>query len=50
MAASSTVTLDGTDRNERPIVNYEKYVIEGIAPSMNYGQFVQINVVSVKPH
>lgn len=50
VAASSMVTLDGTDRNERQIVNYEKYVIDGVAPSINYGQFVQINVVSVKPH
>ncbi|MEO6602948.1 MAG: hypothetical protein ABIQ16_23890, partial [Polyangiaceae bacterium] len=50
VAANSMVTLDGNDRNERQIVNYEKYTIDGIAGSMNYGQFVQINVVSVKPH
>ena len=50
MAANSTVTLDGTDRNERQIVNYEKYALDGIPGSMNYGQFIQINVVSVKPH
>jgi hypothetical protein len=48
--ANSAVTLDGTDRNERQIVNYEKYTIDGIAGSINYGQFIQINVVSVKPH
>lgn len=48
--ANSMVTLTGNDRNERQIVNYEKYTIEGIAGSMNYGQFAQINVVSVKPH
>lgn len=48
--ANSAVTLDGTDRNERQIVNYEKYTIDGIPGSVNYGQFIQINVVSVKPH
>lgn len=50
MAANSKVTLDGFDSNEREIVNYEKYTIEGIPGSMNYGQFIQCNVVSVKPH
>jgi len=50
MAANTTVTLDGTDRNERQIVNFEKYTIDGIAGSMNYGQFIQINVVSAQPH
>jgi hypothetical protein len=50
VAANSMVTLDGNDRNEREIVNYEKYTIDGIDGSMNFGQFVQINVVSVKPH
>jgi hypothetical protein len=50
VAANSTLTLDGTDRNERQIVNYEKYEIDGIPGSVNYGQFIQINVVSVKPH
>ena len=50
IAANSKVTLDGTDSNEREIVNYEKYAIDGIPGSMNYGQFVQCNVVSLKPH
>jgi len=50
MAANTTVTLDGNDRNERQIVNFEKYTIDGIAGSVNYGQFIQINVVSVQPH
>jgi hypothetical protein len=50
VAGNSMVTLDGTDRNERQIVNWEKYTIDGIAGSVNFGQFVQVNVVSVKPH
>jgi hypothetical protein len=50
MAANSKLTLDGNDSNERQIVNYEKYALEGIPGSMNYGQFIQCNVVSVKPH
>ncbi|HKO46603.1 MAG TPA: hypothetical protein VJV79_02705 [Polyangiaceae bacterium] len=50
VAANSKVTLDGADSNERQIVNYEKYALEGIAGSMNFGQFIQCNVVSVKPH
>ncbi|HYP75220.1 MAG TPA: hypothetical protein VER12_04680 [Polyangiaceae bacterium] len=50
MAANSKVTLDGNDSNERQIVNYEKYTLDGIPGSMNYGQFIQVNVVSVKPH
>ena len=47
MAADSKVTLDATDSNERQIVNYEQYEIDGIPGSMNHGQFIQINVVSV---
>ncbi|MES1178988.1 MAG: hypothetical protein ABUL62_32025 [Myxococcales bacterium] len=50
MAANTKVTLDGVDRNERQIVNYEKYAIDGIPGSVNFGQFVQVNVLSVKPH
>lgn len=50
MVANSKVTLDGTDSNERLIDNYEKYTFDGIAGSMNYGQFIQLNVVSVQPH
>jgi len=50
MAANTKVTLDGIDRNERQIVNFEKYTIDGIPGSVNYGQFIQINVVSAQPH
>jgi len=50
VAANSKITLSGTDTNEREIVNYEKYTIDGIPGSMNYGQFIQCNLVSVKPH
>jgi hypothetical protein len=49
MSANTKVTLDGVDTNERQIDNYEKYAIDGIPGSMNYGQFIQCNVVSVKP-
>jgi hypothetical protein len=49
MAANTQVTLDATDNNERQIVNYEEYAPDGIPGSMNYGQFIQINVVSVVP-
>jgi hypothetical protein len=49
MAANTQVTLDATDSNERQIVNYEEYALDGIPGSMNYGQFVQIDVVSVAP-
>lgn len=47
IAANGKVTLDGTDSNERMIVNYEKYAPDGIAGSMNFGQFVQIDVLAV---
>jgi hypothetical protein len=50
VAGGSKVALDVTDANERQIVNYEKYAVDGIAGSMNLGQFVQVNVISVKPH
>lgn len=50
IAANSKVTLDGTDSNEREIVNYEKYTIDGIPGSMNFGQFIQCNLVAVKAH
>jgi hypothetical protein len=49
MAANTQVTLDASDSNERQIVNYEGYALDGIPGSMNHGQFVQINVVSVVP-
>lgn len=49
VAANATVTLDATDDNERQILNYEGYAIDGIPGSMNFGQFVQINVLAVSP-
>lgn len=49
MAANTEVTLDATDSNERQIVNYEDYALDGIPGSMNHGQFVQIDVVAVAP-
>jgi hypothetical protein len=48
MAGMSKVTLDATDSNERLIVNFEKYALDGIPGSMNAGQFVQIDVVAVE--
>ena len=48
MAGMSKVTLTATDSNEREIVNYEKYALDGIPGSMNAGQFVQIDVVAVE--
>lgn len=48
VAANTQVTLDAADSNERQIVNFEKYAFDGIPGSMNFGQFVQVNVVSVK--
>lgn len=50
VAANSKVTLDCSDSNERMIDNYEKYSLDGIPGSTNLGQFLQLNVVSVKPH
>jgi hypothetical protein len=44
------VSLHATDSNEREIVNYEEYAPDGIPGSMNFGQFVQVNVVSAVPH
>lgn len=49
VAAGSKVTLGVIDSNEREIVNYEKYSVDGIDGAMNLGQFVQINVVSAEP-
>jgi hypothetical protein len=49
VAANATVTLDATDDNERQILNYEGYALDGIAGSTNHGQFVQLNVVAVSP-
>lgn len=49
MAANTTVTLTGYDENERMITNYEQYEFDDIPGSMNYGQFVQLDIVSVAP-
>jgi hypothetical protein len=49
VAGMSKVTLDVTDSNEREIVNFEKYALDGIPGSMNAGQFIQLDVVSVEP-
>jgi hypothetical protein len=50
MDANTTVVLNGTDDNEREIVNYEGYAPEGVAGSMNLGQFIELSVVAVTPH
>jgi hypothetical protein len=49
IAGGSRVTLDCNDSNEREIVNFEKYAPTGVPGSMNFGQFVQISVVSATP-
>jgi hypothetical protein len=46
---NSTVTLAAFDDNERQILNYENYTIDGLAGSVNHGQFVELAVVSVVP-
>jgi hypothetical protein len=48
MAGNTKVTLNCVDSNEREIDNFENYAIDGLAGSVNYGQFLQVNVVSVK--
>jgi len=48
IAGGATVSLEGFDDNDHLIVDYEKYMIDGINPPMNWGQFAQVNVVSVK--
>ena len=48
MTANSQVTLDVVDRNERQVVNYEKYAVVGVSGSINFGQFVQLSVVAVR--
>ncbi|HET9956516.1 MAG TPA: hypothetical protein VFQ61_18550 [Polyangiaceae bacterium] len=48
IAAGAKVTLECSDSNEREIVNYEKYTLEGLPGSLNFGQFVQVNVVAAK--
>lgn len=49
MAAGAKVTLDVNDANDHEIDNYDKKSNPGIAGSMNLGQYLQINVVSVTP-
>lgn len=49
MAANTTVSLKAFDDNERQILNYENYAIDDIGGSINFGQFVQLAVVSVVP-
>jgi hypothetical protein len=44
------VTLDVNDANDHEIDSYAKLSVDGIPPSSNLGQFVQLAVVSVKPH
>lgn len=50
MAANASVSLEGVDTNDHLIVDYEKYTVDGLTPPMNWGQFVQLNVVSAKAH
>jgi len=50
MAGNSKVTLDVNDANDHEIDNYARLSVDGIPPSSNLGQFVQLAVVSVKPH
>jgi hypothetical protein len=50
MAANTTVVLEGIDDNERLIMNYENYAPEGVDGSVNYGQFIELDVVAVTPH
>ena len=49
MAAGAKVTLDVNDANDHEIDNYDKKSNPGIPGSMNLGQYVQVNVVSVTP-
>ena len=47
--ANTTVTLDVSDDNERQILNYEGYELDGLSGSSNFGQFIQLDVISVVP-
>jgi len=47
MAANTKVTLEAIDNNERLILNYEDYAPEGVDASVNHGQFIELDVVSV---
>ncbi|MDE0570731.1 MAG: hypothetical protein OSB44_08615 [Verrucomicrobiales bacterium] len=48
--AGATVTLSGDGQNGRLITNFDKLVVPGIAPAPKpfNGQFIQMNVVTVK--
>jgi hypothetical protein len=50
MEGGTKVTLDVNDGNDHEIDNYAKLTNDGIPGSMNLGQYVQLSVVSVKPH
>ncbi len=50
MAANTTVVLEGIDDNERLIMNYENYAPDGVDASVNYGQFIELDVVAVTVH
>lgn len=47
ITGGATITLDVNDGNDHEIDNYAKLTNEGVPGSMNLGQYVQINVVSV---
>jgi hypothetical protein len=49
MSGGTKVTLDVNDGNDHEISNYGSLMNDGIPGSMNYGQYVQLSVVSVKP-
>jgi len=48
VAAGATVTLEGVDTNDHLIVNYDKVTVDGVPTVANWGQFVQLDVVSAK--
>lgn len=50
MEGGTKVTLDVNDGNDHEIDNYAKLTNDGIPGSMNLGQYVQLDVVSVKLH
>lgn len=49
MSGGTKVTLDVNDGNDHEISNYAMLTNDGIPGSMNYGQYLQFSVVSVKP-
>lgn len=48
MAAGTSVSLEGIDSNERQIMNFESYSPDGVDGSINHGQFIELDVISVK--